>query len=98
MKWLVVNLTLIVLGEGGGGVPQLSRSSITQSMHLDATLKYLYKLKFFPLLVYPFEFGKNIGQFRRRKKNYKKHLGRGGGVIVLITRRLQRKKTLTKED
>ena len=51
-------------------------------MHLDATLKYLCKLSIFHLLVYPVELGKNMEQFRRWKKTYKKYWGGGGGEEV----------------
>ena len=43
---------------GGGG--RENTTLITQKIHLDATLKYLYKLKFFLLLVYPVKFGNKI--------------------------------------
>ena len=33
-----ITLTVLI---GGGGIPQLSKSSITQRKHLDDTLKYL---------------------------------------------------------
>ena len=54
----LVGLTLIVLGGGGLKNITLSRSSITQRMQLDATLKYLCNIYFFPLLVYPIQFVK----------------------------------------
>ena len=43
----------------GGGLKKY-HSLITQRLQLDTTLKYNYKIFFFPLLLYPVEFGKKI--------------------------------------